>query len=101
MAVFSLHRLPDFVEWIRDLRDDVVDAEIGFRLGRLQERGEWGQSKPLGNGVVELIIDIGPGYRVYTKRYKTKTILLLNAGTKATQRADVRRAKAIAKVWND
>jgi putative addiction module killer protein len=59
--------------------------------------GNFGDSKPLGEGVSELRIDYGPGYRVYFHRIGNSIVLLLVGGTKKTQDADIAKAKKLAK----
>lgn len=68
------------------------------RIDRLAA-GNPGDVKPVGSGVSELRIDYGPGYRVYFLREEDRLILLLTAGDKQTQDADIKAAHAIAEAW--
>lgn len=84
-------RIP-FDEWIKGLNDERAQARIQSRIDRLA-LGLWGDSKAVGNGVLELRIDYGPGYRVYLARYGTQVVILLAGGDKRTQAADIEIAK--------
>ena len=81
-----------FNEWLDGLRDATAVARVRIRLSRLR-LGLFGVVKPLGEGVVEVKIDYGPGYRVYYALSGNKVILLLIGGDKSTQRKDVSTAK--------
>src|ERR1700761_2435981 len=85
-----------FVNWLRKLRDENARARIQIRIRRLS-LGNFGDVKPIGDGVNELRIDYGPGYRVYLTRKGTELVLLLAGGNKKTQQKDIAKAKAIAK----
>ncbi|NML72952.1 type II toxin-antitoxin system RelE/ParE family toxin [Rhizobium sp. S-51] len=80
-----------FVEWLRDLRDPLAKTAIVRRLNRL-EQGNFGDFKAVRRGVCELRVDVGPGYRIYYARSGDTVVLLLCAGTKRTQEADIDRA---------
>ncbi|MCL6706980.1 type II toxin-antitoxin system RelE/ParE family toxin [Pseudomonas sp. R2.Fl] len=86
-------------EWLRKLRDLQGKAAIIRRLNRL-EGGNFGDFKPLREGVHELRIDVGPGYRVYYARSDKTVILLLCGGSKQTQGADIDRACDYWRDWN-
>jgi putative addiction module killer protein len=85
-----------FASWLRKLRDEQAKARIQIRIRRVS-LGNFGDSKPLGEGVCELRIDYGPGYRVYFHRAGNLIVLLLIGGTKKTQDEDIARAKKLAK----
>ena len=85
-------------EWLRQLRDVQGKAAIIRRLNRL-EQGNFGDFKPLRDGVHELRIDVGPGYRVYYARAGKIVMLLLCGGTKRTQDADIDRACGYWRNW--
>ncbi len=93
--MLALHKTERFARWLDGLRDRAAAAVILARLARLQE-GHFGDVRPVGSGVSELRIDRGPGYRVYFTRIESTTVLLLCGGDKATQRADIERAKKMA-----
>lgn len=78
-------------QWRRQLPDKQASARIGARIDRL-ERGAFGDCKPLQEGVWELRIDYGPGYRVYYSTVGKTIILLLCGGDKRKQPADIARA---------
>ena len=80
------------------LRDERARAMIASRLDRLAF-GLPGDVAPVGEGVSELRIHHGPGYRVYFKRYGDTFILLLAGGDKSTQEKDVETARNLARTW--
>ena len=80
-----------FTDWHKDLTDRQALAIIRTRLDRV-ERGNFGDHEPVGNGVYELRIDYGPGYRIYFCKIGKTIVLLLSAGTKRRQQADILRA---------
>lgn len=81
-----------FNEWLNGLRDATAVARVRIRLSRLR-LGLFGLVKPLGDGITEVKIDYGPGYRVYYAISGNKVILLLSGGDKTTQRKDIATAK--------
>jgi putative addiction module killer protein len=85
-------RVP-FREWRDALRDRQAATAIRNRLYRL-ERGLFGDCKPVGDGVSEFRVDVGPGYRGYFFRSGRRVILLLCGGDKATQVDDIKLAKS-------
>jgi putative addiction module killer protein len=86
-----------FAEWFKALADRQAQARIQRRLDRL-ERGLLGDVEFCGEGVWELRIDWGPGYRVYYARSGRQVILLLLGGDKRKQDADIKQAK---EHWHD
>jgi len=82
-----------FEDWLLALRDARARARVRVRLDRLS-LGNPGDAHGVGEGVVELRIDYGPGYRVYYAQSGPTTVLLLCGGDKTTQDADIRRAQA-------
>ncbi|MGD0293145.1 MAG: type II toxin-antitoxin system RelE/ParE family toxin [Terracidiphilus sp.] len=85
-----------FSDWLRKLRDEKARSRILIRIRRLS-LGNFGDAKPVGNGVSELRIDYGPGYRVYLQQRGSMLVLLLAGGSKKTQSADIAKAKKLAK----
>lgn len=81
-----------FVEWFDELRDRVAQAAVAQRLDRLQS-GNAGDCRSLGGGLMELRIATGPGYRVYFSPTTPVRYLILCGGTKASQPADIKRAR--------
>jgi putative addiction module killer protein len=87
-----------FRTWIgalRDLRDLRAVARIDARIGRFR-LGNFGDVKSVGDGVSEMRVDFGPGYRVYLMRQGDRVVVLLCAGDKSSQARDIRIAKAMA-----
>lgn len=81
-----------FTEWLSNLRDRNAHARISARLNRVR-LGNFGIVKALGDGVHELKIDYGPGYRVYYAMSGKTVVLLLIGGDKTTQKHDIKTAK--------
>jgi putative addiction module killer protein len=94
--VVEVRQTEVFSTWFRKLRDENARARIQIRIRRLS-LGNFGDVKPAGDGVSELRIDYGPGYRVYFQQIGTLLVLLLIGGDKKTQDADIARAKKLAK----
>ena len=88
-------RTDDFDAWLSALRDSRGRARIAIRI-RSVEAGNLGDCEPVGKGVFEMRIHIGPGYRVHFSREDEATYVLLLGGTKATQRRDTKRAITLA-----
>lgn len=84
-------------QWLKELRNVQAKIAIIRRLNRL-EQGNFGDFKPLRDGVHELRIDTGPGYRVYYARSGKTVMLLLCGGSKRTQSSDIDRA---CEYWRD
>lgn len=84
-----------FAKWIDGLRDIRARARIQARIERLAS-GNPGDVKSVGEGVSELIIDYGPGYRVYFKKRGNTVIVLLAGGDKRTQSRDITKALRLA-----
>lgn len=85
-----------FAKWLDGLRDLRARARVQVRIQRLAT-GNAGDVKPIGEGVSELRIDYGPGYRVYFTRRGNRLILLLAGGDKATQARDIAHAIRLAR----
>jgi len=88
-----------FKNWLSALKDPRARARIEARIRRVS-LANFGDCKPLREGLSELRIDYGPGYRVYYTRLGPMLILLLAGGDKSTQQADIERAINIAKHWS-
>jgi putative addiction module killer protein len=91
-----VRRTDEFQDWIRGLRDRRAAAKIAVRIARM-ESGLLGDVGAVGEGVSEVRIDYGPGYRLYFVRRGQELIILLCGGDKGSQKRDVKRAKAMAK----
>ncbi|MDP3191030.1 type II toxin-antitoxin system RelE/ParE family toxin [Rhodoferax sp.] len=85
-------------DWLDGLKDIRARAQIRARLARLVA-GNLGDCKPLRDGVQEIKVDIGPGYRVYLSRQGPILVLLLCGGDKTTQSRDIERAIAYLNDW--
>jgi len=85
-----------FANWLDNLRDIRVRARVLVRIERLAA-GLAGDVRPVGEGISELRVDYGPGYRVYFKRTGRELVVLLVGGDKRTQSQDIERAKRLAK----
>jgi putative addiction module killer protein len=85
-----------FAKWLLGLRDLRARARIQARLDRL-ELGNAGDVKPVGEGVSEMRIDYGPGYRIYFVQRGKELIILLAGGDKRSQKKDIRKALDLAK----
>src|ERR1700677_278642 len=96
----EIRRTAIFLKWLRDLRDVRARARIQIRIDRLS-LGNPGDATPVGEGVSEMRIDYGPGYRVYFARRGKALVVLLCGGNKQTQDEDIARAKTLAKEWKD
>jgi putative addiction module killer protein len=95
MAMFEIRKTDNFAKWIDGLSDIHARARILVRIERLAA-GNPGDVKPVGEGVSELRINYGPGYRVYYKKHGMKVIILLAGGDKKTQSKDIKTALKLA-----
>ena len=93
--MFSIKPLPEFTKWLDSLSDVAVRGVVVARIKRL-ERGLMGDVQPVGEGVLELRIHLGAGWRVYFVQRGAQVIVLLTGGSKRTQKTDIKRAKALA-----
>lgn len=93
-------RTSQFDEWLRTLRDPLGKARILARI-RSAESGNFGDCAPVGEGILEMRIHVGPGYRVYCCRRGEVVYLLLCAGDKSSQQRDIRMAKALLESLED
>lgn len=95
------YRTPDgkepFTYWFETLKDKTIRAQLKNRLERVAV-GNYGDCKALGDGIFELRIHYGPGYRVYFSEKGNYFILFLAGGTKSNQQKDIKKAKAY---WAD
>lgn len=98
--MIQLIKSATFDRWLSDLRDRNAKSRIEARIRRLS-LGNPGDVKPVGEGVSEMRIDYGPGYRVYYQRRGMLIAILLCGGGKSTQDQDIVQAKAIAAQWKD
>jgi putative addiction module killer protein len=94
--MIELRKTERFARWLDDLRDVRDRARIQARIERLAA-GNPGDVAPIGGGVSELRVDVGPGYRVYFTRRGRAVIVLLAGGSKQTQPADIKAALQLAR----
>jgi len=81
-----------FSKWLKDLSDRRAQSVVHLRLERVKI-GNFGDYDPVGKGVYELRIDMGPGYRIYFSKIGSEIVLLLCAGDKGSQQKDIEKAK--------
>jgi putative addiction module killer protein len=91
----TIRSLPEFIAWMDALKDAKVRATIAARIRRLGA-GLPGDVESVGEGVSELRIHLGAGWRVYFTRRGAEIVVLLMGGSKSTQTADIKRAKTLA-----
>lgn len=85
----------EYLRWYNKLKDSKAKARIDVRLRRIATQEHFGDCKSVGDGIFELRIDYGPGYRVYYTQRGEEIILLLIGGDKSTQQSDIEKAKKI------
>ena len=85
-----------YSEWFGNLRDRTAKVRIDIRIRRLS-LGNAGDVKAVGEGISELRVNYGPGYRVYFVQHGDVCVVLLAGGDKSTQEQDIRKAKALAR----
>ena len=94
--MIEIRKTDVFADWLDNLRDIRARARIQARIERLAA-GNPGEAKPVGEGVSELRIDYGPGYRVYFRKRGRELIVLLAGGDKNTQASDIKTALRLAR----
>ena len=109
--MFTVQLTESFQSWLDGLRDIRAQVSIARRIARMAE-GNLGDVKPVGDGVSELRVDLGPGYRVYfvqrgghlvvvlvqeMENHRQDLVVVLAGGNKSTQTRDIQRAKQLAK----
>jgi len=94
--MIDVRKTEEFAHWLDGLRDLRARARVQVRIERLAA-GLVGDAKPVGEGVSELRIDYGPGYRVYFTRRGEGLLILLAGGDKRTQSRDIARALRLAR----
>lgn len=94
--MIEIRQTEAYARWFAELRDHQARARIAVRIRRLS-LGNPGDVKPIGEGLSELRIDYGPGYRVYFVQHGALLIILLAGGDKRTQSRDIQMALELAK----
>lgn len=85
----------EFTKWLKRLKDTAARARILVRIQWLSFMGNFGDAKPVGDGVFEMRIDYGPGYRLYYALRGSELVLLLIGGDKSSQQKDIVKAKKL------
>jgi putative addiction module killer protein len=86
-----------FADWLANLKDARGRNKVLARIRNIEISQHFGDCKSIGEGVSELRINFGPGYRVYFSRRGTEVVILLGGGSKGTQARDIRAAQSMAK----
>lgn len=94
--MYQIYKTEIFAEWFKSLNDETAKNKIRIRIDRM-EMGNLGDHHTVGDGVSELRITYGPGYRIYYVVRGRKIIILLCGGDKGTQNKDIKKAKKLAK----
>lgn len=95
--MIEVRQTEGFTKWIGKLRDSTARAKIATRIRRIEMQGNFGDVAPVGEGVSELRIHYGPGYRVYFVQDGDQIVILLCGGDKDSQDRDIATAKEMAK----
>jgi putative addiction module killer protein len=95
--MYFIEKTSEFDKWLRKLKDLRAKAKVLVRIQRIELKGNFGDCKSVGDGIMELRIKEGKGYRVYYKEHNDTVVLLLTGGDKSTQSADIVKAKSL---WN-
>lgn len=98
--MLELRQTETFRKWRTQLKDERARALIASRLDRLAY-GHAGDTAPVGNGISELRIHFGPGYRIYFQRRGKAVIVLLCGGDKGSQARDIKAAQRLAAEWSE
>lgn len=98
--MIELKQTETFRKWRVRLKDERARAVIASRLDRLAF-GNAGDVKPVGQGISELRVDYGPGYRIYFHKRGNTIMILLCGGDKSTQAKDIKTAQRLAKEWSE
>ncbi len=98
--MIEIKQTETFRKWRTQLKDDRARGLIASRLDRLAY-GHAGDVEPVGQGISELRIHYGPGYRIYFQKRGDTIIILLCGGNKSTQDKDIKSAKLIAETWRE
>ena len=93
--MIEIRQTEQYAKWFKSLGDHNARVRIDIRIRRLS-LGNPGDVKAVGEGISELRIDYGPGYRVYYANKGSEIVLLLTGGDKSSQRKDIAKAKEIA-----
>lgn len=93
--MYEVYKTDEFARWFKKLRDRQAKSRILARIDRL-EQGHFGDVESVGDGVSELRVFCGPGYRIYFTRRSSVVVILLAGGDKSSQIKDIAKAKELA-----
>lgn len=96
----TIHTTEVFDDWFNSLRDRAAKIRIQMRIDRAED-GNFGDCKPVGEGVSEMRIHTGAGYRVYFKQMGMEIVILLAGGDKSSQPKDIQTALSLARQLKD
>ena len=96
--MFQVIRSDEFIKWLKSLKDAKAREIIFARLLRIEE-GNFGDVKPIGEGISEARIHYGAGYRLYFIKQENVIVIMLGGGTKSSQARDIDKAKKQAEEW--
>jgi len=94
--MIEIRETNEYANWFGGVRDAVAKSRVLMRIRRIA-LGNFGDVKPVGDGILELRIDHGPGYRVYLIQQGHTVVVLLAGGDKSSQRRDIELAKRLAR----
>jgi putative addiction module killer protein len=97
VLVKRIETTKNFDNWFERLRDDIAKFRIQSRIDRAED-GNFGDSKPVGEGVFEMRIHYGPGYRIYYVERRSEVVFLLAGGIKSGQSRDIKKAVELSKL---
>ena len=97
---YTVKRLEEFSDWLKDLKDGLTRQRLNKRLRKAQ-LGNLGDVEPVGEGVSEMREHFGPGWRMYYVQRGDELIVMLGGGDKSTQQADIKRAIELATSLED
>ena len=100
MMTYTVKRLEEFSDWLKDLKDGLTRQRLNKRLRKVQ-LGNLGDVEPVGESVYEMREHFGPGWRMYYVQRGDALIVMLGGGDKSTQQADINRAIELAKSLED
>lgn len=98
--MYTVKTLPEFDAWLNGLKDRTTRLRLARRIDKAQ-RGNLGDVKPVGNGVVEMREHFGPGWRMYYIQRGSLLIVMLGGGDKSTQAADIATAVTLSATLED
>jgi len=98
--MFEIIQSATFARWLAHLKDHQARMRIHARLDRVA-LGNFGDAEPIGEGLSELRIHHGPGYRLYCMQRGMRVVVMLCGGDKSSQARDIEQAKRIAQEWRD